>query len=168
MTRCTRRDLLFTAGSLSVVSACRRKDGELGEVINLADESMSPQLLRGFHPVEQNSWRWTQSKFAVALKPPRQSASGAVLVMKFSFPEAVQARLKSTTIHCSVDGIPLPPEICTKSGMQELRREVPPEALRGKTGVIVEFSVDPFPPAGSLDERELALIVHTIGLVKEG
>jgi hypothetical protein len=66
-----------------------------------------------------------------------------------------------------VEGIPLPPEKITKSGMQELRRDVPSEVLKGKTGVNVEFKVHPFTPPGEVDRRELGVILHSVGLIKK-
>jgi hypothetical protein len=43
------------------------------------------------------------------------------------------------------------------------RREVPASALQGEA-VTVDFSCDKFLAAGQVESRELALIVHLIGL----
>src|SRR5947209_9176076 len=42
----------------------------LATVLNTADPRVAPQLIRGFHTVEGNAWRWTAGEFAVMLKPP--------------------------------------------------------------------------------------------------
>ncbi|HUQ91398.1 MAG TPA: hypothetical protein VM120_06940 [Bryobacteraceae bacterium] len=152
------------------VSGCNSTGNEAGlaEVINVADGNFGPQLLRGFYEVEEGSWRWTQPKFAVALKPPRKAGSnGAILFLRYSIPDAVMAKLKETSISISVDGIPLAPEKVSKPGLAEIRREVPADALKGKTGVTAEFSVDPVLPMSDVDKRLLGVIVHTAGLVKK-
>lgn len=35
----------------------------LAPVVNMADARASVQLLKGFHDVEGNAWRWTMGKF---------------------------------------------------------------------------------------------------------
>lgn len=160
--------MVTAACGLLVLHGCsKRKEGELAEVVNMGDPALEPQLLNGFHPIEQG-WRWTKAQFSVALKPPRRADSaGAVLVLKYSFPDAVIERLKEVTIAASVNGIPLPPEKCSKGGMQELRRDVPADALKGKSAVTVDFIVSPFLAPSDSDQRELGVIVHSAGLVKK-
>jgi len=159
----------FVSLTAALLAGCRRsgRNGDLAEVVNMADESLAPQLLRGFHSVEQGGWRWTESKFAVALKPPRRASSnGATLELKCSLPEAVLARHKEVTVGAAIDGIPLPSARITATGIRELRWKVPADALKDKTGVTAEFTVDPFLPPSDTDRRELGLIVHAAGLVK--
>lgn len=152
---------------LALVACNREKGPQLAERINTADEAFASQLLSGFYPVEEKSWRWSKPGFAVALKPPRQSNKGAILVMQYSLPEAALAQLKETTISPSIDGIPLQPEKCSMTGLLELRREIPADALAGKSSVKVEFQINPFLPASDQDKRDLGLIVHNIGLIKK-
>lgn len=161
------RRFFLTLAFVVVIAGCRRdRSSELAEVVNVSDEAFAPQLLRGFHPVEEHSWRWTQSKFAVALKPPKQSGQGAVLVLRYSVPEAVFAKMKDAKISSRVEGIPMQAEPIAKAGLQEMRRDVPADALKGKSGVTIDFSVEPFLPPSDADQRELGVIVHSIGLVK--
>lgn len=156
----------FVSLAAALLTGCHGNRG-MAEVVSMADESLAPQLLRGFHAVEQGGWRWTESKFAVALKPPRHASSnGATLELKCSLPETVLARDREVNVAASIDGIPLPAAKITASGIQELRWKVPPDALRGKSGVTAEFAVSPFLPPSDTDRRELGLIVHTAGLVK--
>jgi len=150
--------------ALLALAGCGGKEDQLAEVLSMAGDS--PQLIRGFHPPEQG-WRWTQSEFAVALRPPRKASNGTVLSVKYSLPDNVLAQLKEATLEITLEGIPLPPEKVSKSGMQELRRDVPNEVLKGKSGVNVEFKVHPFTPPGEVDRRELGIIVHSVGLIKK-
>lgn len=159
---------VFVAATAAGLAGCgANKEDQAAEVINVADESLSPQLLSGFHPVEQNSWRWTQSRFSVVLRPPRRVPAGAWLTVRYSLPEQALAKLQQTTLSATIEGIPLPPETITQAGLHEFRREVPAEVVKGKPTVRVDFQVQPFLPPGAVDGRELGLIVHTIGLVKK-
>ncbi len=150
------------------MAGCRSKSGtDLAEVVNIADEGLAPQLLRGFHRVENGSWRWTQGKFSVALKPPKQAGNGAVLLLRFSIPDALMAQRKEVTISAVIEGVPLPPEKVTAPGEHEYRREVPAEVVKGKRAATVDFTVDPVTPPGESDERELGVIAATVGLLKK-
>lgn len=159
--------IALALGCLLVSCGKQKKEGELAEVVNIADPALEPQLLKGFHPVEQG-WRWTMSQFSVALKPPKHADSkGAVLVLKYSLPDAVIEKQKEVSITATINGIPLPVEKCTKGGLQEMRRDVPADALKGKTAVTVDFAVSPFLAPSDTDKRELGVITHSAGLVKK-
>jgi hypothetical protein len=149
------------------LAGCSKSSADLEERINTADESFAPQLLSGFYHVEERSWRWTRPVFAVALRPPRKAPNGATLIMQYTLPKSALDQLKEVTITASLDGIPLQPEKCTQTGMLELRREIPADAIAGKSGVKVEFTVSPHLMPTAEDQRELGLIVHNIGLVKK-
>ncbi|MBL8221432.1 MAG: Gfo/Idh/MocA family oxidoreductase, partial [Bryobacterales bacterium] len=95
--------------ALLALAGCGSSTPDLEERINTADEAFAPQLLSGFYHVEERSWRWTRSTFAVALKPPRKATKGAVLLMQYSLPQQALDQLKEVTITASIDGIPLPP-----------------------------------------------------------
>lgn len=136
-------------------------------MINLGDPKMQPQLIGGFHDIEQG-WRWTASEFAVGVKVPRHAdANGALLVMNYSVPEAVLAARKQTTITARISGNDLPMETCTKSGLQEFRREIPAAWLKEKTTVRIDIKVAPSTPPNETDKRELGVIVHSIGLTRK-
>src|SRR3954452_13423941 len=96
--------------SLSVEPGCRRREviqpekteetaDTLSSVLHMADAKSSVQLLRGFHSVEGNSWRWTAGKFAVLLRPPMGAPQrGATLDMRFTIPEAVIGKVGPMTL----------------------------------------------------------------------
>lgn len=136
----------------------------LATVIHVADPKATVQLVKGFYELEQNAWRWTAGKFAVALRPPRGGAErGAVLQLKFSVADAVIERVKSMTLKARAGKLDLAPETYTKPGEYLYSRDVPASALTGEV-VLFEFEVDKFLPPGAVEQRELALIVSTIGL----
>lgn len=132
-------------------------------MVHVADPRAAVQLLRGFHAVEDNAWRWTMSKFAVSLRPPAGAAQkGGTLEFKFSIPEVVMTRLKSMTVSANVNGYAAAPESYTKPGECTYTRDIPASALAGDA-VTVEFTVDKSLPPSAQDQRELALVALSIG-----
>ena len=135
----------------------------LATMVNAADPRAAVQLVRGFHDVEQNAWRWTTGSFAVTLKPPANAAQkGATLQFKFVLPGAVIDKLKSMTLSASVNGHKLAPETYTKEGEYTYSRDVPPGALAGDA-VNVEFTLDKYLPASPDDLRDLGVIMTIVG-----
>jgi hypothetical protein len=139
--------------------------GALASVVHVADPKTAVQLVRGFHAVEQNAWRWTTGRFSLTLRAPAGAAeAGATLVLKFAVPDVIIDRLKAVTVTAVVNGRALPPETYSKPGEHTFSRAVPPEALAAEA-VPVDFSLDKFlPPGAAGDSRELGIIVTTIGL----
>jgi hypothetical protein len=136
----------------------------LASVVNMADPKTAPQLLKGFHSVEGNAWRWTMGRFAVALHPPAEgSTRGAVLRLKFAIPDPVISSAKQVTLSATVTGTQLAPETYTKPGEYEYIRDVDPKLLAADA-VNVEFALDKFIPAGALEGRELGVIASSVGL----
>lgn len=136
----------------------------LASVVQMGDAKAAPQLLKGFHNIEENSWRWTMGQFAVALRPPRNGAiRGAVLHFKFVLPEAVLAKINNKmSLSAAVNGSPLAPETYTKPGEYDYARDVDAKLLAGDA-VNVEFTMDKFLPAGMIEQRELGVIATSVG-----
>lgn len=136
----------------------------LASVVHVADPATAAQLLKGFHGLEQNTWRWTAGTFAVVLRPPARAAErGARLQLNLAIPEVVLQRLKTLTLTATVNSVALPPQTYSKPGEQVYTRDVPASALAGNA-VVVDFALDKtFVPGGG-DERALGIIVTTVGL----
>ncbi|MBM3745003.1 MAG: hypothetical protein FJW34_04315 [Acidobacteria bacterium] len=136
----------------------------LASVVHVADPATAAQLLKGFHEIEQGSWRWTAGGFSVMLLPPARAAQlGARLQLKFSVPGVVIERLKSVTLKATAGSTALPPETYSKPGEHVYAQDVPAAALGGSS-VAVDFMLDQtFAPGGG-DERQLGIIVTTVGL----
>lgn len=146
------------------VEVVEEESPALATVVHVADPRAGVQLVRGFHELEGGSWRWTARRFTVALRPPRGSAErGAVLQLKFNLAAAVIERVKSVTLKARAGKLDLAPETYTRPGDYLYARDVPASLLGGEV-IPVDFEVDNFLPAGSVEPRELALIVTTIGL----
>jgi len=163
---------LFLLGSVS----CRRTrnalagDGEdgrpLASVINVADAATTVQLIRGFYPADGNPWRWSRSTFAVVLRPPSGAAKdGARLEMKFSYPESVFHREGQMKLSAKVGRQELPAEVYSMPGEYTFTRDVSAATL-SSDAVAIEFTSDK--KLVMDDQRELALIPLSIGLVSKG
>jgi hypothetical protein len=158
---------------LLLTPACKKKhptavltsssDGALATMLHVSDPRTAPQLIKGFYPIENRAWRWTQSKFSVSLRPPLTGPkNGARLVLKFVIPQVVLDKLHSLQLSAKVNGIDLAPQEYTKSGEQTYTRDVPAIALP-LTAVNVDFALDKFLPPSPADNRELGVIVSAVG-----
>jgi hypothetical protein len=162
------------AAGFAVLAGCRREEKikleptdesttTLTSTAHAADPKSSVQLVKGFHGIEQNSWRWTMGRFTVTLRPPAGSAEkGATLSLKFSIPESVINKVKSTTLSVSVQGTPVGKKTYTSSGEATFATDVPASLLKGDA-VVVEYAMDRFLPAGAVDARELGLVFLSTG-----
>jgi hypothetical protein len=121
-------------------------------------------LIRGFHSLENDSWRWTMKNFTVTLRPPAGSGqNGAQLELKFAFPDAIFGQVGPMTLDARVKDIDLGPETYSKAGDATYTRDVPASVLAGDA-VTFDFSANKGIPPSDKDARELAIIVTTVGL----
>ena len=152
------------AGMSLSLGGCRHKDKGLGSMISMADPSTAPQLVSGFHAMENGAWRWTMKKFSVVLKPPVGSdQSGATLRFKMYIPDDHVNKLGPVTLSCDVNGTQLDPETLTKGGEQVYSRSVPADALKGSS-VKVNFALNKAREPDASDVRELGVVAIVIGL----
>ncbi|MCZ2148681.1 MAG: hypothetical protein LC126_13000 [Bryobacterales bacterium] len=161
---------------LAFASGCRKPrrvragaadeaENAVRSVVSVADPRTSAQLVRGFHALESNSWRWTKGNFTVTLRPPLNAdRDGAWLLLKFSMPEAVLNRVGPVRLTANVNGAPIEGETYSKDGDYTFRREAPASAFHGDNPVTIEFALDKFLAAGAVEGRELGIIVSMIGL----
>jgi len=157
-----------------LTQACRRPDpirlqptieepAALVSTIRIADASTSGQLLRGFYPLESDTWRWASGRFSVILGTPAAARSkGAWLVLTFNLPDASIQTLKKITLTAKTGSVELLPEEYTAPGEHQYRRELPASVF-AKDVIEVDFMLDKTlkPPN---DGRELGLVVTEIGL----
>jgi hypothetical protein len=145
------------------MDATEETGATMATTIHVADPNASVQLIKGFHDVEQNAWRWTMKKFSVTLRPPAGAAQrGAMLRVQLAVPDPVIAMFKSVTLSASVEGMPLPSQTYSTAGDQVYVQDVPAKAL-GAEAVVVDFTLDKAMPPGDADKRELGVVVNTIG-----
>ncbi len=154
----------------AIAPACRRKhhdvdDGKIKSSIKVGDPRAAVQLTRGFHKVENDSWRWTMRSFSISLLPPAGSATnGATLELKFTLPDAIFSQLGPMTLSARVAGNDLAPETYSKAGDYVYSRDIPASALKGDA-VSIDFSTDKALAPTERDDRELAIIVVSAALI---
>ncbi len=140
-------------------------DGQLVSVINVNDPRAAVQLTRGFHGLENDSWRWTMKTFTATLRPPANaSKTGATLQLKFTLPQVMFDRVGDISVEARINGLDLGPQTYSRVGDYIYTRDVPATALSGDA-VSIEFHVDKGLPPSEQDSRELAIIVTTVGLL---
>jgi len=130
--------------------------------LRAADPKAEPQFLHGWHPVEQGSWRWTKRRFSVALQPPRIGRP-AQLELAFYIPESSRTALGSITLTPAAGGAALPGKTYTTAGEHVYSQEVGGDVLN-RDVVVVRFQLDKVLSPGTADDRELGIVVSSVGL----
>jgi hypothetical protein len=129
--------------------------------VNVADPQAEPQLLRGFHGLEQQAWRWTERKFSVMLQPP-PPGQPVVLNLNFTLPGVVADTVGPIAITARVNGQDIGTHSFAKPGENQ-QFEVPvPDGLLTAQPAEVEFELDKAMPPGERDPRELGIVVFSI------
>ena len=129
----------------------------------MSDASTSSQLVRGFYPLEANTWRWAGPRFTVVLGvPPKARKNGATLVLALHLPDISIQKLKAITLTARVGDATLSPQTYSTAGVLEYRRSVPASAFT-EDQVQVDCSLDKFLKLEG-DPRELGVVVTGVGL----
>jgi hypothetical protein len=159
-------------------SACHNRDRvhvetdegppRMATMLAMSNERASAQLLEGFYNLEDHSWRWTAGHFSVLLRPPLYASdNGATLKVHLSVPKPVIDHVKTLSLTASVAGNQLTPETFTQPGEFTFVRDVPatlfPADALDEDTIRVDFSLDRFLAPGTLDPRELGIVVTSIG-----
>ena len=166
--------VLMTAAMLLAGAGCKRRSRakvqlteeetpQLASTVHVADPRSAAQLVSGFYDIEQNAWRWTAGKFSVVLRVPRGAAQkGAVLHLNFAIPDAVIQKLNAVGVGATIDGTALKAQSYTQPGDVTYDPEVP-ASLLGRDSLKVDFALDKFLAAGAVEQRELGVIVSSVG-----
>ncbi len=161
--------VVLTAGACkreqrAIERATVEESPELAAAVHVADPKTSFQLLKGFYALEGNTWRWTARTFSVVLRAPAGARDkGATLRLKVNVPEPIASKLGALTLSAQIGGVSLDPETFPRAGDYEYARHVPPAAFKAES-VTVDFALDKALPPGDVDQRELGIIVTTVGL----
>ena len=129
--------------------------------VNVADPQAEPQLLRGFHGLEQRAWRWTERKFAVMLQPP-PPGQPVVLNLTFTLPAVVTEAVGGVKLTARVNGQEIGSQAYAKAGENQQFEAAVPEGMLTAQPAEVEFELDKAMPPSERDARELALVVSSI------
>lgn len=157
------------------LAGCKRKETvnvqqtdeegpRMASIVHTADPKLETQLITGFYGIEQNAWRWTAPRFSVVLRPPPGAPEkGATLNLQLAVPDPVIAKLKTISLSAIIGNTPLPPETYTQPGQYTYTRDIPSSLLTGEA-VRIDFQTDKSLPPSGADQRELAIIVGSVGL----
>jgi hypothetical protein len=149
------------------VTTVEEESGGLKSRIVLADPSTAIQLVKGFHQLEPDGWRWTMGQFTVTLLVPREAAKkGGRLKVELAYPDAAFQKLGPATLRASADGLALEPQTYQAAGQSTYERDIPPSALGAET-ITIDFSLDKFLNAGQVEERELGFVVSVFALTPQ-
>ncbi len=148
----------------SRVTTVEEESGGLRSRIVLADPATAIQLVKGFHQLEPDGWRWTMGQFTVTLLVPKEAAQkGGRLKVELTYPEPAFQKLGPASLRATVDSLALEPQTYSAAGAATYERDIPASALSGET-VTVDFALDQYLNAGQVEERELGLIVSAFEL----
>lgn len=167
---------IFLLALVFLTTACRKdrdlsqytvedKTPRLATLIQMSDPKAAPQVKEGFHQLEDNSWRWTEGRFSVDLRPPFGAVqSGAVLRLKGSLPDLLFSKTGPVTLQALIGQTRLTGVTLRQAGDANYETLVP-AALLDQDPVRVTFVLDKFLKPNTLpgDGRELGLIVTEIG-----
>ena len=134
----------------------------LATVLRVLEPASEPQLLDGWHRVEEAQWRWTRRRFRAVLRPP-EAGRDATLRLHFELPAALVERLGSIRIAAIVSGHSLPARYYNREGQHVYEQKVPLERLSGEA-VVAEFVLDKALEPTPDDPRELGILVSQVGL----
>lgn len=162
---CCRVWQTLVALALLQLPGCHRVSKPPVSVIEMGDDSVGGQILPGFYQVEDNRWRWSAQRFAVALKPPPHSEKdGARLVLRFYLSDGQIQRLGPMTLTAEAEGHSFAPQTFSEPGEYWYTRQVP-AALLDTNILPVQFRFDKAVPPAEADGRELAAVVTVAGLL---
>ena len=122
----------------------------------LFDYGGNGRLLKGWHAIEENAWRWTERQFSVEFPSPPPRGK---LTLRFALPEIAIEQLGSVTLSVTVNGLALPPETYRESGEHVYTCDVVSSGP-----ALVEFEMDRALPPQPPDKRELSVMVLSVAL----
>ncbi len=150
--------------SEALVRPAPDQSARLASTVYAGDPNSEPQLISGFYGIEEYSWRWTAQRFSVVLRPPEGATGEAAnLVVRLGIPEVAIENLHSISLSASIGGSNLAPETYTRPGDHSYVRSVAPNLLTSEE-VRIDFQVDKVMPRVGRDDRQLGIVVTSIGL----
>jgi hypothetical protein len=142
-----------------------QSDSGLASIFHTADPRAAPQLLTGVYSPEAFGC-WTKKAFSVALRIPEQEMAQPALIAQLYIPDQEMASLKSITLSATVNGVAIEPETFVNAGTLYYVRPLPSGLLAGQTAR-VDFRLDKWMSAGTVEQRELGVVLVMVG-IKDG
>lgn len=150
---------LAQSGKSIVPTRFLQRGGEIYAELWEVPPGEGNRLLEGFHGVETGGWRWTQKHFAVQLLLP--AGQPRRVRAELFFPDILVQKLGPVTLTARAADKMIGARTFTQPGEQTFEAALP-DSPPGP--VRVDFHLDKALPPGGQDNRELGLIVKSIGL----
>ncbi len=132
--------------------------------INVADPRSEPQLLEGFYPLEQGTWRWTEKEFSVILSVPAAVPGHQPnLDARVSLPSALQD-LVPMTLFAEVEDVEVGSHVFNELVTEELVTFPIPDGLLADEAALIKFRLDKALGPRDSDSRQLGVIVTSIAI----
>lgn len=112
------------------------------------------ELVSGWHPLEQDQWRWTERRFAVRLR--RNGSGPATLRFRFYLPEAARLDYGRLRLSAEAGGIALPDAVYDSAGEHLYLSAIPDQAWEDDA-VAIGFELDRCLAPSPADWRELGV-----------
>jgi len=169
---------ILLAAALLAAPACKRSkkarvetveedQQQLLTMLNTGDPKASVQLLKGFHEIESDGWRWTKGAFSATLRTPANAAkAGARLEFRFTLPDSVLSRTGPVTLKAKIAGVEMDPQTYSTTGEHLYERDIPATSL-SSDAVTIDFELNKFLASGQVELRELGVVASTVGLLQK-
>jgi len=115
-----------------------------------------PQIeyLEGWHHVEEDGWRWTQSRFSARVFSDGELQGGR-LALDLVIPQALFSRTGPIKLSAALNGEPLPPSTMSAPGAHRFLAPFRP----GTESAVFTFALDKYLPPDDRDPRERGIVV---------
>ncbi len=114
------------------------------------------RLLKGFHAIERESWRWTAKEFGIEVTLP-PTCKFTNFALKLFVPDFLARESSPVKVHCSSEGEQAGTLTLDSPGLIEFRGIFSPRMLQ-KAAVPLEFEVESSYVAPG-DRRELGILI---------
>ncbi len=130
--------------------------------VHTADLRARPQLLSGWHAIEDGGWRWMGREAQAVLPPPKQTP--AMFEARLFFPDGHMQKVGGpVTVAVLIGGAPFTRETYPRPGAYTISRPLTATPATGQP-LKVTFQVDRFLPPTGADRRELGAVINSFGL----
>ncbi|MGE5569843.1 MAG: hypothetical protein ACM3S5_12470 [Rhodospirillales bacterium] len=138
--------------------------GPAWSFLKLGDIRSRPQLLSGWHAIEDGGWRWMAQEATAVLRVPADPPATFELQLYFP-PDYIERAGGPATVSVLIDGRPFAQETYNQPGGYRLVRPVP-DGLLTPPESRMEIRLNRVIPPTGADRRELGAVVQEFGFTR--
>ncbi len=132
--------------------------------INTGDLRAKPQLIAGWHSIEDGAWRWMAREAEAVVLVPRRAPANFELRLFFP-PDHMSKAGGPVIVSLLLNGALFAQETYAEPGGYVLRKPVPPGILAAGAANL-KIRLNRAVPPGDVDKRELGAVVQGFGFVQ--